>query len=187
MAEPGVHGVFFKNPVLQGYQSEQQGRPVYMDQDWIRITIAGQDKDIVERKARAEDKERFSEEWKKYEAGQSQAKMGTPLEMWPRMTPSWVANLKALNIYSVEDLATVSDLGVQKIGMDGYKLRTEAQQYLNSASQTAAVMELEKLQATAEEQAKTIALQSQQIAELTQLVNEAVKREKTPRKAKAAA
>lgn len=185
MAEPGVHPFFFKNQVLQSYESEQQKRPVYIDQDWIRITIAGLDKDIVERKVTNLDKERFPEEWAKYEKGQVQAKSGTPLEMWPRMTPAMVANLKALNIYSVEDMATLSDIGVQKVGMDGYKMRDEAQKYLNAASQTSAVAELEKLQTVVEEQA-------QQIAALTALVQEAARREQAreqpkPKRAKAAA
>lgn len=185
MAEPGVHGFFFTNAVLHGAESEKQGRPVYIDQHWIRITIAGQDKDVMERKVQPQDKERFSEEWTKYEKGQAQAKMGTPLDMWPRMTPGLVATLKALNILSVEDLATLSDLGCQKIGLDGYKLRDDAQKYLNAASQTSAVMELERLQATCGSQAEELARQAQQIAELTALVKEAVAREGVkPRKRK---
>jgi hypothetical protein len=170
MAEPGVHGVFFKNAVLHGFQSEQQKRAIYIDQDWIRITVAGQDKDIVERKVREDDKERFAVEWAKYEAGQAQARIGTPLEMWPRMTPGMVATLKAINILTVEDMATLSDTGVQRVGMEGYKLRTEAQSFLNSAAQASAVMEVERLQATVDTQA-------QQIAELTALVKEAAARE----------
>lgn len=153
MAEPGVHGEFFRNPVLQGFRSEQEGRPIYDDEDWVRIKIAGQDKDVVERKATNIDKERFAEAWAKYERGLEQAKSGTPLEMWPRMTPGMVATLKAINIMSVEDMATLSDAGVQRVGIDGYKLRGEAQAFLNSAAQVSAVMEVDRLQARCDAQA----------------------------------
>lgn len=146
MAEPGVRAYFYKNAVLHGFQSQQEGRPIYIDQDWVTITVAGMDKDIIKRKATPADKERFADEWAAYERGQQQTRSGTPLDLWPRMTPGMVATLKGLNIMSVEDMATLSDLGCQKIGMGGYELRKDAQTYLNSAAQASAAMAAERLQ-----------------------------------------
>ena len=146
MAEEGVHAKFYKNAVLHGFKSKEEGRPVYIDQDWIHITVAGMDKDIIERKATEQDKERFAREWELYQKGQEQAKVGTPLEMWPAMTPGRVATLKGLNILTVEDMATLSDTGCQKVGMGAYELRSAAQKYLNAAAQSSAAMAVEKLE-----------------------------------------
>ena len=41
--------------------------------------------------------------------------VGTPLSMWPTMTPPQVAQLQILNIFTVEQLAAVSDSNLQNI------------------------------------------------------------------------
>lgn len=163
MVEPGVHGEFFMNKVLHGAQSEIEKRPIYVDQHWVRIRIAGMDKDIVERKANDADKARFPDEWARYERGMTQVTSGTPLESWPRMTPSWVANLKGLHIMTVEDMATLSDAGCQKLGMGANDLRKDAQNYLNSAAQASAAQDAERLQGELD-------LARAEIAELKDLV-----------------
>lgn len=147
MAEPGVSGKFFMNSVIRPHESELQKRPIYRDETWVRIRIAGNDKDIVERKATDADKARFPEAWAAFERGQVQATTGTPLEKWPRMTPGMVATLKGLAIMTVEDMATLSDVGCQRVGMGAYDLRKDAQDYLNSASQASAAADAERLQA----------------------------------------
>lgn len=189
MAEPGVHGEFFMNKVLHAYNSEQEKRPIYIDQHWIRIRIAGQDRDIVEREIQDQDKVRFAEEWAKYEKGLSQASSGTPLEMWPRMTPGLVATLKWLNILNVEDMATLSDAGCQRIGMDGYKYREEAQKYLNSASQSSAAAEVERLQSDNETLKSEVADLKDLVARMMEAQASAntAKPEKAAKKTKAAA
>lgn len=163
MAEPGVSGVFFMNSVLRPHESELQKRPIFRDEHWVRIRIAGNDKDIVERKATDADKARFPEAWVAYERGLTQSSTGTPLEKWPRMTPGMVATLKGLAIFSIEDMATLSDVGCQRVGMGAYELRKDAQDYLNSASQASAAADAERLQADNE------ALRAE-VAELRDLV-----------------
>jgi hypothetical protein len=163
MAEPGVNGNFFMNSVLRPHESEMQKRPIYRDEHWVRIRIAGNDKDIVERKATDADKARFPDAWAAYERGIAQTTSGTPLEKWPRMTPGMVATLKGLSIMSVEDMATLSDAGCQRVGMGAYDMRKDAQDYLNSASQASAAADAERLQADKE------SLQAE-VAELRELV-----------------
>lgn len=58
---------------------------------------------------------------------------GTPLSSWPAMDVSTVADMAAMKIYTVEDMAGLSDAGIGKIGMGGRELRTKAIAYLKAA------------------------------------------------------
>lgn len=67
---------------------------------------------------------------------------GTPLEMWPALDVRQIASLKALNIYTVEALADLSDSALQQVGMGARDLKTRAQAFLDAASGTADVQQL---------------------------------------------
>ena len=162
MAEPGIFAEFFKHPLLMTHKSNEAGRPIYEDFDFVRIKVAGVEKDLVERKATNLDKERFAEEWAKYQAGEKQ-ESGTRIEFWPALTPAMVKNLQAFNIYTVEAMANLSDAGCMKI-MGAYKLREDARKYLDNGSEAA---ELRKM---AENQAKVIDQQGKELAELRAMV-----------------
>lgn len=61
--------------------------------------------------------------WKQ---GQDLPVDGTPLEAWSGLSKGQVAALKLLNIRSVEDLATVNDATMDKIGSGSRALREKA-------------------------------------------------------------
>lgn len=135
MAEPGVHARFYKFPVLNGFKSQAEGRPIYEDKDFVEIRVAGDARETFTSKVRPVDVERFPEEWAAYQRGDTQKRAGTPLEQWPAMTPAQIKNLEFLNIFTVEDLASLSDAGLQKVGMGANKMRSDAQKYLEMARQ----------------------------------------------------
>jgi hypothetical protein len=58
------------------------------------------------------------------------------LEVWPQMTVSMVADLKALKIHTVEQLADMSDSAAQQI-MGNFSLRQKAKAFLDLAKQDA--------------------------------------------------
>lgn len=68
-------------------------------------------------------------EWKK---GNEMPDNGTPLKMWPAITPADIAVLHAAKIYTVEDLAALPESGFQSIGMGARVLREKAQAWLGS-------------------------------------------------------
>lgn len=162
MPEPGIFAEFYKHPLLMTFKSNEAGRPIYEDFDFIRIKVAGVEKDIVERKATNLDKERFAEEWAKYQAGEKQ-ESGTRIEFWPALTPAMVKNLQSYNIYTIEAMANLSDAACMKI-MGAYKLREDAKKYLDNGTEAA---ELRKM---AENQAKVIESQGRELAELRAMV-----------------
>lgn len=137
MAEAGIHAIFEMVAVVNGVKSREAGREVCDDKPHVRIRVAGNDKEEFFGPVREEHKKRFPEAWEAFQKGCEVAKSGTPLERWGRVTPSLNRHLKNLNCYTVEDVASISDIGLQKIGPGGNELRREAQKFL-SVNQTAA-------------------------------------------------
>lgn len=59
---------------------------------------------------------------------------GTPLEDWPTLDVRQVADLKALNVHFVEQLAGASDATLQAIGMGARPLQAKAKAFLAAAA-----------------------------------------------------
>ena len=143
--EPGVHVVFEMYPVLHGLESKAAGREVYVDRPHARISVAGYDKDEVFVPANAQIQARFPEEWEAFQKGAEEPATGTPVNRWPQLTVSQVKMLQNLNIRTVEDVATLSDISLQKIGQGGQKLRADAQKFLSLAQAAADVEQMDEL------------------------------------------
>jgi hypothetical protein len=171
MAEPGVHGVFFKNAVLHGFRVRAAEAPGLhrpgLDSHHRRGAGQGHHGAQGAGPRQGALRRRVGE----VRGWPGASKMGTPLEMWPRMTPGMVATLEVAQ--HPHRRGHGDPLGSRCAEGRHRRLqtaRTEAQSFLNSAAQASAVMEVERLQATVDTQA-------QQIAELTALVKEAAARE----------
>lgn len=124
---------FFPGTKLNGFQSELQGREVHDDCDMVEILIPGDMRTRIEREVTEADKKRWPDHYKAYREGKKVAVQGTPLEAWSLVSPAQVRNLKANNIFTVEDLSGLSDAGIQNIGMGGLDLVRKANLWLKSA------------------------------------------------------
>jgi hypothetical protein len=89
----------------------------------------------------------FREQIEKFKLDEKASDMaGTPLKQWPRIDRGLAASLAAVNVYTVEQLAGVSDQNLSYIGMGGRELREAARAFLQ-ASDTA---QAERLAGTVE-------------------------------------
>ena len=156
--EDGVKVRFFKHAKLMGAQSDLAKRPVHEDRDFVEIKIVGE-KDVFTCEARQEHKDRFPRAWEMYLRGNEVSHNGTTIESWPQMTPSQVLNLKAIGIYTVEELAAVSDANLSKLP-DGRKLRESAISYLTRSAEAGAAAEVQGLR----EQVESLTAQGQEQA-----------------------
>lgn len=152
---------FYKRAVLNRVRSAEAGRPIFDEVDYIRIIVPGS-KDILDVEADAQYITRFAKEWEKYQAKQQVAVTGTPLEAWPALGVGMVAELKALNIFTVEQLASVSD-GVTGKLQAGQQLKQRAQAFLDAA---VADSQNSKLTEQLEQQNSIIASLQAQVNEL---------------------
>jgi hypothetical protein len=153
---------FYVRPVMNNFKSSEAGRPIYEEEEYIRIVIPGDSKTTVDCPVDETFRQRFPQQYDKFKRGLAQAVEGTPLEMWPQMTVGLCAELKAMNISTVEQLASLDDGKAQKI-MGSHDLRRRAQAFLDAAQGEAAN---NKMVAELEKRDDEITLLKQQMAQL---------------------
>lgn len=155
---------FYMKAVHNKFKSNQEGRPIFDEVEYIRISIPGDRNSNIDGPVSPEYRMRFADRYKKFKDQENQAQTGTPLEVWPQMTVGRVAELKALNIFTVEQLAAVDDGHGSKI-MGFNDLRTRAQAFLDTAQGDA---ENSKLAAELEKRDIEIAALKEQMNQIIQ-------------------
>ena len=134
----GVYPAFYTKAVEDPVQTREKGRPMFMDQEWVRITIRGDRNSVTDRPVKDEDRtQRWPALYTAFSRGQKRADFGTPLEEWPLVTRSAAENFKHHNIYTVEDLAGLDDQGIKNIGIGARDMVKKAQAYLDQAEDSA--------------------------------------------------
>lgn len=123
---------FYMRAVQNKFESNQQGRPIFDEKEYIKIMIPGDRNSNVDSPVTPEYKMRFAERYSRFKSNEKQAQSGTPIDIWPQMTVGRVAELKALNIFTVEQIAALDDGHAHKI-MGFNDLRNRAQAFLATA------------------------------------------------------
>jgi len=145
------------------YESIQQGRPIYKDEEVIEIMVPGS-KDSVASLVNDSYRQRFAKQYTNFKAGREAAESGTPLSALVWLTPSQIMELNSLNCRTVEQLAGMSDQLSQKF-MGHHAMKQRAQAYLEFAKDAAPML---KLQAELEKRDDQIATMQKQIEALAE-------------------
>jgi len=152
---------FYKKSMKQEDASNEAGRPIFKEFDFVRIMIPGDNLTEIDTYAQESHKQRFPRQWAHYQNQVSGHEdiIGTPLDQWPQVTRSQAEELRGLKFYTVESIADCSDQQLQRIGMvagmSPHNFRLKAKAFLNLANESAEVSQREaELQALKEENAK---------------------------------
>jgi len=185
---------FYKKSVKQEDASNEAGRPIFKEFDFVRIMIPGDNLTEIDTYAQESHKQRFPRQWAHYQnqVQGHQDIVGTPLEQWPQITRSQADELRGLKFHTVESIADCSDQQLQRIGMvagmSPHNFRIKAKAFLNLANDSAEVAqreaELQALKAEndkikAETDAKLAAMQEQMSALLAAVAEKTPKTRKT--------
>jgi hypothetical protein len=155
---------FYKRSMKQEDASNEAGRPIFKEFDFVRIMIPGDNLTEIDTYANESHKQRFPRQWAHYQnqVADHEDIVGTPLDQWPQITRSQADELRGLKFHTVESIADCSDQQLQRIGMvagmSPYNFRLKAKAFLNLASDSADVAQREaELQALRQENAKITA------------------------------
>lgn len=155
--DAGLNVSFSADAVRDDEASEATGIETFRDEVFITIVPPGNPFLRIHTIATAQHKRRFPREWEAFSQGQRLELVGTPLSEWPQITTSQVRNLAAQNIYTVEQLASMSDGLTTRLGMSTLKVKAQV------------FLEAQKGQASLSRQAEALAARDREI--------EAMKRE----------
>jgi hypothetical protein len=152
---------FYKKSVKQDDASNEAGRPIFKEFDFVRIMIPGDNLTEIDTYAQESHKQRFPRQWAHYQNQVTNHEdiVGTPLDQWPQVSRSQADELRGLKFHTVESIADCSDQQLQRIGMvagmSPHNFRLKAKAFLNLANNSAEVAHREEeLQALREENAK---------------------------------
>lgn len=110
----GANVKMFMDLVEDQMASEKEGRPIFKEIPTISVQWPGGDETC--RRIEDRDKEEFPEKYAAFIAGREAPIEGTALTQWPIITRSAAEELKYFKIYTVEQLATITDEVKRKIG-----------------------------------------------------------------------
>jgi len=155
---------FYVKAVKNNFKSKTEGRPIFEDKLYCEYYAAGQTNLKMDVPAFDHHKQRFSKQWAYYQSTQKEdgGGSGTPLSQWPILSPADVENLKGMKIFTIENVAGLSDAGLSALGMGlagmaPHILRARAQAYLGAAKDSA----------LPQKQAEDIENLKKQLAEMT--------------------
>lgn len=134
--ERNVSVRFELHAVLHSAKSHLAGKPVYEDTPLAFIRVRDDETGSKIPHIVTDDiKRRFPKEWAKFEAENTIVE-GSPLRMWPAITPAKLKEFTASGIVTVEQLADATDA---QIGPEPKVWRERARQWLNPQAEIEAL------------------------------------------------
>lgn len=175
--DAALHVRFYSRPVINNWETNLQGHPIFEDRVYVEIMTPGNQLNIIDRPLREEDKSRFPMHWAHWNNthGADGQIVGTPLSQWPLLTAAQAETLKYLKFFTVESIALCSDQQLQSMGIgtgvhSPVDLRNRARTYLQVAKDESFAhrqsLELQKRDELIAEQGKQLTVMQAQMAEL---------------------
>ena len=150
-AKDNCRPLFRYEAVQNKAKSVEEGSPIFRQIPFVTIMSPGDNKNVIDTKVTEEHKARFPRQWEAFERGNEQPLDGTPVNEWPALNMAQVAELKALNIFTIEQVANLDDRATQELtGL--VKLKQQAQAHLSVSKDDGVIYEaLDKMEKLEEE------------------------------------
>lgn len=166
----GVTPVFFVEPIQDDKATEEAGAVRLREQEMVRIIVAGDMLNVACSPVTEDIKQRFSVQYDAWKTKRiDQHIEGTPLKSWPMISALRIAEFNAVGVFSVENLADVSDTNISRL-VDGRAWREKATAWLKSAKDNGAAAkyaaDAERLRDDNKELSAKVDALTKQVAEL---------------------
>lgn len=135
MDSSGVFPLFHHETRRDEEASLESGIAIYKKVPYVEIIAPGNDKEIMNRAVKEEDKLRWPEQWRRFTEGhEEQAFDGMPISEWPMADVHLERTLRESNIFTVEQLAEVADVNIQMLGPGMMGLKNKARKWVKDKS-----------------------------------------------------
>lgn len=139
-----VFAKFFTYAKPQPFASEAQGAPVVKQVEMVEIRQFGE-KDNIFLEVTDEHRFRWPQQYAAYKAGQQQLQTGTQIELLFPGNPQLCAELKAMNVHTIEALMEVPDSAQTAKAMPFLTTwKQQARRFLDGTSKAAAFNAVER-------------------------------------------
>ena len=124
---------FYLKTIQDKAASEEAGRPIYKEREYIDIRIPGTRGAGAARPASLRDKKRFERHYQAFKQRIELPLEGTPLSEWPMVSRSLSEELAFVGVKTVEQMANMADGNASQM-MGGQNLKAKAIEWLARAS-----------------------------------------------------
>jgi hypothetical protein len=146
--DEAVVAMFLSSAVKNEAKSAAAGRPIFDDMEVCQLRYPGSKNVGVYpatgfshwaidpysgEQVKVTYAERFARQYRQFKEHSTQTKVGTPLTEVSFLTEARRAELRALNIYTVEALAAIDGLELKNLGFNGRELKNRAIEYIEEA------------------------------------------------------
>lgn len=145
-------------PMENAAESLKEGRPIFEDVEQCEIRAPGM-KDVkifpahffshwitdpfTGGQRQVTYAERFQHQYRQFQNHAAQTKVGTPLDYAKFLTDARRAELRAMNVYTVEALAAVEGAELKNLGMGGREMKNQAVAWLEETKSGAVNKQME--------------------------------------------
>lgn len=161
--DDGLIVIFRVEAVKNQARSEAMGCPQFDEQEMVRILAPGDKNELYDGKIRDRDKTRFEARYNAWKEKKSPATVGYPIEQWPPLNVAMVAELKANNVFTVENICDVTDSNLRVLGLHGRKLRDQAKDFMARARGEAPFLQLRTENANLQERILSLEQQNREL------------------------
>jgi len=134
--------MFYRDDEYDEAMTAELGRPYFRTVEKVKLVIPGDRLSVVEKYVNDAVREQFPREYAQFVKGEEVAENGLPIDHWPLLSRGQCASLKALNIFTVEQIASLTDDQLTRVGMGARQLRDSATAYLEAAEKGATPIRL---------------------------------------------
>jgi len=136
---------FFMKEREDKLETQQQGRPIFKEREYVEIRVPGKRDALACRPATEDDKRRFPRHYQMFKDRVEPPQDGTPLAEWPQISRSMAEELAFLRVKTVEQFVNMSDGDAARI-RGGMGLKEKAKAFLKYSDQTKLISEKQALE-----------------------------------------
>lgn len=138
---------FYEEMVKTDQISPETGLPVFRSIEYVELLIAGDKGNSPTKRVNDAIRQQFPNEYARWKATKVNADMigdGIPLSLWPLIPKEVAKGLEYMNVFTVQQLAGLTDQQISKPGSIGLRdFREKAKSFIESAKNTAPLAKVE--------------------------------------------
>ena len=137
----------FYDEMIRTDMVDENGLPVFRTVEYVEILIAGDRGNAPVKRVNEAVKAQFPDHYARWKATKVNPDMigdGIPLSLWPLIPKEMAKALEYMNVFTVQQLAGLTDSAISKPGAIGLRdMREKAKAFLDSSKQAAPIAKLE--------------------------------------------
>lgn len=137
VGQGGIFPRFHMASIVDELKSRAAGYEIYKEVERVEFIYPGNPNTKPVFAVTEEHRQRWPREYEAFKKGEEMAVSGTPIDILPFLKPGMVRQLKALDIFTAEQLANLDDLAIQRIPQGGRRLKELASSYIDDAQRMA--------------------------------------------------